>query len=63
MDVKSDILKPYTECEKNKPYYVDAEKLNDVIVGNNFKFWIKERKGANSDEWGYTEATSGEELW
>jgi len=62
MKARRDILKPYTKCEEDADYLVETERIEDIIMGNKFHDWLEERKGATSDELGYMEATSGEEL-
>ena len=62
MNARRDILKPYTKCEEEADYLVETERIEDIIMGNKFHDWLEERKGATSDELGYMEATSGEEL-
>ena len=62
MNARRDVLEPYTSCVLDADYFVEKERVPDIVMGSKFHDWLEERKNATSDELGYMEATSGEEL-
>ena len=65
INARRDIIKPYIypNCEEDKPYFMEDEYQEDIIIGSKFTDWLDERKAAVDGELADMDADTGDDLW